>query len=360
MTRIGAFRAPARGNRKEEEAAGRAAGSPFGTGLRPRGAGAGRDGPGRRRIRGRRSEACDPGVLKPPVAALFSLRPFESPTAVRPQNEPALAPDRRRPACRRPRDERKRSISAPTAGIWGRRSSGDSVANRMTSRSAPAENGGEAARLVERIGQEGGIGGSCARRERRCSGRFMRRPGGQGNSRLSPAGSSGGVCVTLSPAAWGVILSRKRSHPARLHDRHAPSAAAAARRRAGANTSPTTTRWCASMRSSISSSTAGRRAARLSVRAGSRPISCRPAAPARLRRADRRQWRCSRMAAGASRAAHRLAGLESADGPSTIWTGTEWRRLQPAQRPRRGRWGVNATADETNGLAVSMEAGLLG
>ncbi len=41
-----------------------------------------------------------------------------------------------------------------------------------------------------------------------------------------------------------------------------------------------------------------------------------------------------------------------------LWTGTEWRRASPLSSLGAERWGVNATADTTNRLAVSSEASL--
>ena len=41
-----------------------------------------------------------------------------------------------------------------------------------------------------------------------------------------------------------------------------------------------------------------------------------------------------------------------------LWTGTEWRRASPLSGLGAEKWGVNATADETNRLAVSAEASL--
>lgn len=41
-----------------------------------------------------------------------------------------------------------------------------------------------------------------------------------------------------------------------------------------------------------------------------------------------------------------------------LWTGTEWRRASPLSGLGAEKWGVNATADETNRLAVSGEASL--
>ncbi|WP_336814282.1 DUF2793 domain-containing protein [Bosea sp. MMO-172] len=41
-----------------------------------------------------------------------------------------------------------------------------------------------------------------------------------------------------------------------------------------------------------------------------------------------------------------------------LWTGTEWRRDSPLSSLGAERWGVNATADTTNRLAVSSEASL--
>lgn len=41
-----------------------------------------------------------------------------------------------------------------------------------------------------------------------------------------------------------------------------------------------------------------------------------------------------------------------------LWTGTEWRRGSPLSSLGAERWGVNATADTTNRLAVSSEASL--
>jgi len=42
-----------------------------------------------------------------------------------------------------------------------------------------------------------------------------------------------------------------------------------------------------------------------------------------------------------------------------LWTGTEWRRASPLSGLGAERWGINATADESNRLAVSSEASLL-
>ena len=41
-----------------------------------------------------------------------------------------------------------------------------------------------------------------------------------------------------------------------------------------------------------------------------------------------------------------------------LWTGSEWRRAAPLSSLGAERWGVNATADATNRLAVSSEASL--
>lgn len=41
-----------------------------------------------------------------------------------------------------------------------------------------------------------------------------------------------------------------------------------------------------------------------------------------------------------------------------LWTGTEWRRASPLSSLGAEKWGVNATADDTNRLAVSAEASL--
>lgn len=41
-----------------------------------------------------------------------------------------------------------------------------------------------------------------------------------------------------------------------------------------------------------------------------------------------------------------------------LWTGSEWRRASPVSSLGAERWGVNATADATNRLAVSSEASL--
>lgn len=41
-----------------------------------------------------------------------------------------------------------------------------------------------------------------------------------------------------------------------------------------------------------------------------------------------------------------------------LWTGAEWRRASPLSGLGAEKWGVNATADETNRLAVSAEASL--
>ncbi|SIR47216.1 DUF2793 domain-containing protein [Bosea sp. TND4EK4] len=41
-----------------------------------------------------------------------------------------------------------------------------------------------------------------------------------------------------------------------------------------------------------------------------------------------------------------------------LWTGSEWRRASPLSSLGAERWGVNATADATNRLAVSSEASL--
>lgn len=41
-----------------------------------------------------------------------------------------------------------------------------------------------------------------------------------------------------------------------------------------------------------------------------------------------------------------------------LWTGTEWRRASPLSSLGAERWGINATADATNRLAVSSEASL--
>jgi hypothetical protein len=42
-----------------------------------------------------------------------------------------------------------------------------------------------------------------------------------------------------------------------------------------------------------------------------------------------------------------------------VWTGTQWRRSQPSSAIGASLWGVNATADTTNRLAVSSPATLL-
>lgn len=41
-----------------------------------------------------------------------------------------------------------------------------------------------------------------------------------------------------------------------------------------------------------------------------------------------------------------------------LWTGTEWRRASPLSGLGAEKWGVNATADDSNRLAVSSEASL--
>lgn len=41
-----------------------------------------------------------------------------------------------------------------------------------------------------------------------------------------------------------------------------------------------------------------------------------------------------------------------------LWTGTEWRRASPLSSLGAERWGINASADATNRLAVSSEASL--
>lgn len=48
----------------------------------------------------------------------------------------------------------------------------------------------------------------------------------------------------------------------------------------------------------------------------------------------------------------------SDEAEHNLWTGTEWRRDSPLSSLGAERWGVNATADTTNRLAVSAEASL--